>query len=145
MILHGELYFEITLEGSREALKKFESYAMSGVFSDFFDVLDDYLIYDDDFATDETGRLIFTNDEYGIEIARFKTDDFLELLCSGAKDLDVTGSLYDIDDDEFRFVSPMGDYDYTDQDNVKLFNDELDAAALEEEERADSDSEDEDN
>ena len=138
MILHEEIYFDITLEGETSALKKFENYALSGVFDDFFEVDEDYLIYDDA-SSGGMGRLIFTNDDMGIEISRFNTEDFLELLCRGAKDLDVRGNLYDVEDEEFRFLSPIGDSDFSDADAVTIFNDELDATAREEEAAVDED------
>ncbi len=132
MILHEEIYFDITLEGDSAALKKFEAYATSGVFDDFFEVDDDYLIYDE-YTEGGTGRLIFTNDDMGIELLRLNTEDFLDILCRGARELDVRGNLYDVEDEEFRFISPVGDSDFTDADAITIFNDELDATAREEE------------
>ncbi len=142
MILHDEIYFDITLEGSTQALRKFESYALSGVFDDFFEVDEEYLVYDE-INDGGCSRLIFTNDDMGIEIDRLNTGEFLEVLCRGAKSLEVRGSLYDVDDEEFRFVSPEGDDGFTDADSTTVFNDELDATAREEEERAGEDGEDE--
>ena len=142
MILHEEIYFDITLEGDISALKKFENYALSGVFDDFFEVDEDYLIYDED-NTGGMGRLIFTNDDMGIEISRVNTEDFLELLCRGAIELDVRGNLYDVEDEEFRFLSPAGDSDFSDADAITIFNDELDATAREEEVDEDDEGEDE--
>ena len=142
MILHEEIYFDITLEGDISALKKFENYALSGVFDDFFEVDEDYLIYDED-NSGGMGRLIFTNDDMGIEISRFNTEDVLELLCRGARELDVRGNLYDVEDEEFRFLSPAGDSDFSDADAITIFNDELDATAREEEVDEDDEGEDE--
>ncbi len=142
MILHEEIYFDVTLEGDATALKKFESYALSGVFDDFFEVSEDYLVYDE-FNEGGSGRLIFTNDDVGIELDRLNTDDFLDVLCRGARALEVRGSVYDVNDEEFRFVSPEGDSDFIDADSISVFNDELDATAREEEQRAGDDDDEE--
>ena len=142
MILHEEIYFDITLEGEASVLKRFENYALSGVFDDFFEVDTDYLVYDE-YNEGGMGRLIFTNDDMGIELDRFNTDRFLEVLLRGARELDVRGNLYDVEDEEFRFISPAGDSDFTDADSITLFNDELDATAREEESVADDDEGDE--
>ena len=132
MILHDEIYFEITLEGSMDALEKFESFALSGVFDDFFDVSDDYIIYEDSAGNEGKAVIVFTNDDFGIEIDRFDVEDFLDIFCKGAEALYVNGCIYDIDDEEYRFVSQEGDSSYTDAKHAR-FNDELDEAASEEE------------
>lgn len=134
MILHDEIYFEITLEGRKSELEKFASYATSGVFDDFFDVSEDYIIYDDNHeGSDESDRLtmVFTNDEYGIELDRFDTEEFLEILCKGAKALFVNGTLYDIDDEEYRFTSGEGSSDFMNAKHTR-YNDELDEVAADE-------------
>ena len=126
MILCEELYFEITLTGTKTDLKKFVSYVKSGGFDDFFDFQNDYISYDDEF--DETApegktSIVLTNDDMGIEIDEFDTDEFLEVLCRAAKSLDVHGHLYDIDDEEYRFVSEPGDSYYLNAKNI-FFDDE---------------------
>lgn len=132
MILHDEIYFEITLEGSSEALHRFESFALSGVFDDFFDVSNDYIIYEEGTGGEGKSVVVFTNDEYGIEVDRFDVEEFLDIFCKGAEALFVNGCIYDIDDEEYRFVSHEGDSSYTDAKHAK-FNDELDAVAIDEE------------
>lgn len=126
MILCEELYFEITLTGTKTDIKKFVSYVKSGGFDDFFDFQNDYISYDDEF--DETApegktSIVLTNDDMGIEIDEFDTDEFLEVLCRAAKSLDVHGHLYDIDDEEYRFVSEPGDSYYLNAKNI-FFDDE---------------------
>ena len=137
MTLWDNLYFEITLHGTKSEIKKFVSFLKSGEFDDFFEITSDYIIYDDNFAgasdSDET-EMIFTNDDYGVDVDEFDTDEFLELFCKGAKNLDVYGSLCDADDGEFYFTSTMGDSYYVNSRKAIRFNDELDEVALDEEE-----------
>ena len=136
MLLHDEIYFEITLEGNKTDLEKFASYATSGVFDDFFEVCDDYIIYDDNHNTasdSEKLTMVFTNDDYGIEIDTLDAEDFIETLCRGAQKLYVNGCVYDIEDEEYRFVSHEGDSYFTNAKHINKFNDELDEIAEEEE------------
>jgi hypothetical protein len=136
MKLHDELYFEITAEGAKSALLQFSSFLTSGVLDDFFEVTEDYIIPDDDFNSAEgnqTATFVFTNDEYPIEIDSFNPEAFLDVLCKGGEELHLSGQLFDSDDTEFRFISPAGDSSFTDAEKIDLFNDELDAKALEEE------------
>lgn len=142
MILYDELYFEISAKGEKSEIKKLSRFLKSGELDDFFDISSDYISYDDNYSaaqdTDST-ELIFTNDEIGIEIDEFDTDEFLELFCKAARNLDVSGALYDADDNEFSFTSPEGDTYYYNSRGPKRFNDELDDVALEEEGDEDED------
>jgi len=136
MTLYEELYFEITLKGSKNELRKFARYLMSGALDDFFEMQDDYICYDDAFASsDESAvcEMIFTNDDFGIEIDEFCPEDFLDEFCKAARALDVQGHMYDIDDEEFYFVSEAGDSYFVKGRGARTFNDELDAAANAEE------------
>lgn len=140
MMLCEELYFEINLKGKKSDLKKFVSFIKSGEADEFFEVSSDYIHYDDEFASasdDEESSIIFSNDDYGIEIDEFDTREFLEMFCLAAKDLDVEGRLFDIDDEEFCFASEAGDSYYINTKSVKRFNDELDEVAAEEESEED--------
>ena len=135
MTLWDELYFEITLRGAKSELKKFASFLKSGELDDFFEITEDYIIYDDGFSTqedDQESEIIFTNDDYGIEIEELDTDEFLEVFCKAAKNLDVYGSLYDCDDGEFHFTSNKGDSYYVNSRKAVVFNDELDEVAYNE-------------
>ena len=126
MILCEELYFEITLTGKKTDLKKFVSYVKSGELDDFFSFTSDYISYDDEFddaGPDNETSIVLSNDDYGIEIDEFDTDEFLEAFCKAAKHLDVHGTLYDIDDEEYRFISEMGDGYYVNAKNI-FFDDE---------------------
>jgi hypothetical protein len=135
MTLCEELYFEITLSGTKSELKRFVSYLKSGELDDFFEVSSDYINYDDTFegaSPEQETSIIFSNDDLGIEIDEFDTDEFLEVFCKAARKLDVEGRLYDIDDEEYEFVSEAGDSYYLNAKRTKRFNDELDEKAYEE-------------
>ncbi len=136
MTLWDELYFEITLQGAKSELKKFVSFLKSGELEDFFEVTSDYIIYDDNYAgadDSEQTEIIFSNDDYGIEIEEFDTDEFLEILCKAAKELDVYGTLSDGTDGEFQFSSAKGNSYYINSRKSMRFNDELDEVARDEE------------
>ena len=135
MTLWDELYFEITLHGRKSELKKFVCFLESEELSDFFEMSSDYIIYDDAFneaGDEEETEIIFTNDDYGIEIDEFDTDEFLEVFCKAARRLEVYGTLYD-NDDEYRFTSSKGDSYYVSSKDSIIFNDELDEVASSEE------------
>lgn len=135
MTLCEELYFEITLTGAKTDLKKFISYLKSGELDDFFEFTSDYISYDDEYegaGPDQETSVILSNDDYGIEIDEFDTDEFLEVFCKAAKALDVEGRLFDIDDEEYEFTSAKGDSYYLNAKRTIRFNDELDEKAYEE-------------
>lgn len=125
MTLCEELYFEITLTGTKPELKKFISFLRSGELDDFFEFSTEYINYDDSYAdasdTAETS-IVLSTDDYGIEIEELDTDDFLDIFCRAAKNLLAVGQLYDIDDEEFNFVSEKGDSGYINSRDVKHFN-----------------------
>ena len=129
MTLCEELYFEITLTGIKSELKKFVSYLKSGELDDFFEISSDYINYDDEYETTENDKkasITFSNDDYGIEIDEFDSDEFLEVFCKAAKNLYVEGRLFDIDDEEFSFISEEGDSYYVNAKRSKKFNDDID-------------------
>ena len=135
MTLFDELYFEITLHGTKAELKKFVHFLKSGELDDFFEVSSDYIIYDDNYsALDDSAEseIIFTNDDYGVEIEEIDTDEFLEIFCKATKNLDVYGMLYDGEDGEYHFTSSLGDSYYVNSRKAMRFNDELDEVALDE-------------
>ena len=136
MTLWDELYFEITLKGAKSDIKKVVSFLESGELDDFFEISEEYIIFDDSYssADNETEtEMIFTNDDYGIEIDSLDADEFLELFCKAAKNLDVYGSLSDIDGAEFKFESEKGNASYINSRHAMRFNDELDEVMLDEE------------
>lgn len=129
MTLCEELYFEITLTGAKSDLKKFISFLKSGELDDFFEFSSEYISYDDEYedsAPDKTTSITLSNDDYGIEIDEFDTDEFLEVFCRAAKELEVFGSLYDIDDEEYKFKSDKGDSYYVNARRIAMFNEDED-------------------
>ena len=68
--------------------KQINDILKSGELEEFFEITGDYIIYDDNFASQDDAQeseIIFTNDDYGIEIDEFDMDEFLEIFCKGAK------------------------------------------------------------
>ena len=134
MILCEELYFEITLTGAKSELKKFITFLKSGELDEFFEFSADYISYDDEYdTTDAEGKtsIVLSNDDYGIEIDELDTDEFLDVFCRAARNLEVVGHLYDIDDEEYRFISEQGDSYYLNSDKVTKFNEDDDRDSLE--------------
>ena len=137
MTLHEELYFEITVEGAIENVKKFVSYATSGELDEFFEITGDYVAYDDD-STPESTRATISNDDIGIEIDSLRIEEFLDALCSGGRQVLIYGHIYDIDDEEYRFISHIGNAGFINAKNID-FADELDIEARREESEEDND------
>lgn len=136
MTLWDELYFEITMKGAKSELKKVVSFLKSGELDDFFEMSSDYIIYDDGYALCDDAadsEVIFTNDDYGVEIEEFDVDDFLEIFCKAAKNLDVYGTLSDMDGEEFKFESEKNNSYYINSRKAMRFNDELDEVMYDEE------------
>lgn len=137
MTLCEELFFEIKLSGEKRELKKFIDFLKSGELDDFFEITSDYIDLDDDYlSTSDDGEasFIFINDDLGIEIDEIDTDEFLDVFCKAARKLDVRGRLYDVDDEEYSFVSAKGESYYINAKSINRFNDELDEEAEKEEE-----------
>ena len=137
MTFCDELYFEITLTGTKAEIKRFASFLRSGELDDFFEISSDYISYDDgysDAADEDKTTLVFTDDDCGVEIEEFDTDEFLDVFCRAAKNLEVEGRFYDVDDEEFSFVSSLGDTYYINSKKIDRFNDELGERAREEDE-----------
>lgn len=131
-----ELYFEITLTGQKKELKKFINFLKSGELDDFFEFDSSYIDYNDEFDTvadTDNSSIILSNDDCGIEIDEFDSDEFLDVFCRAAKNLDVQGRLFDIDDEEYSFISALGDSYYVNAKKIRHFNDELDEQANKEE------------
>ena len=136
MILSEEVYFEITLSGSKADVKKFVKFVKGEGLEDFVESAWDFINYSDDYADIDDSReteIVFANDDCGIEISEFDTEEFLDTFCHAAKELFVSGHLYDINDDEYRFTSEAGSSDFVNARKAKRFNDELDDAAYHEE------------
>ncbi len=129
MTLNDELYFEITLTGPKSEIKKFAGFLKSGGLDEFFDIESDYISYDDNYATagdtEETSMTV-SNDDYGIEIDDFDTDDFLDVFCRASKALHASGTLYDLNDEEYNFKSEAGCGYYINADKISIFNEDED-------------------
>ena len=132
MTVYDELYFEITFHGDASEVRKIASFIKSGDLDEFFEDAGDYIIQNDSTDGAEKATLVFSTDDYGIEIEEFEAADFLDVICRAAKNLYVSGSIYDVDEDEYEFVSPEGDSYYMNARKAITYNDELDAVAREE-------------
>ena len=133
MRLYDEIYFEITVSGKETDVRSFAKYIKGGALDDFIEYAKDYITYDDDdleAGDADSFRMVFTNDDMGVEVSSFDTDDFLDVFCKETGALDVSGHIYDINDDEYRFSSPIGRTDFSDAS--RGFKDELDDLADEE-------------
>ena len=129
MTLYEELYFEIRATGAKSEVKNFLNYLKSGELDEFFEFSADYISYDDDYDTADAGAevtVIISNDDWGIEIDEFCTDEFLEVICKAGKRLYLKGQLYDADNEEYSFVSEAGDSYYTNALLVQDFNEDED-------------------
>ena len=129
MTLYDELYFDIKATGPKSEINKFASFLSSGELDEFFEFSDDYIIFDDDYADANSSQevsIVLSNDDFGIEIDEFHTDEFLELICKAAKNLYLQGQLFDIDDEEYSFISELGDSYYINAKNARLFNEDED-------------------
>ena len=135
MKLHEELYFEITAEGTKPDVDKFVSYLKSGVLDDYFEFDADMLTYSDNYYEDvasETVSVTLSNDDYGAEIDELNPERLVALICKGGAPLFIHGHLFDIDDEDYAFVSHENDASFTNVEDIE-FNDELDMEAYKEE------------
>ncbi len=140
MILNDEIYFEITMTGTKAEIKRIVKFLKSGELDDFFEISSDFISYDDSYSeVDDSGEtsIVFSSDDYGIEVDEFDTDDFLEVICRAAKNLDLVGSLYDINDEEYNFKSDAGNSYYIDKSKVTIFNEDEELGKDEENEETD--------
>ena len=127
MTLYDELYFEITATGAKSEIKRFINYLKSGELDDFFEFDTEYINYDDDYAdagNDQEVSVAISNDDFGIEIEEFDTDEFLEIVCKAAKGIYLKGQLFDVDDEEYSFVSEVGDAYYINARNISFNEDD---------------------
>ena len=137
MTLCEELFFEIKLSGEKKELKKFISFLKSGELDEFFEFSSDYINYDDEYAEagDSTEvEVIISNDDYGIEIDEFDTDEFLEIICKAGKRLYLKGQIFDADNDEYSFISDIGNSYYINALLVNDFNEDEDKPCEEDDE-----------
>ena len=135
MRLHEELYLDITIEGEKQYVEKFVAYVTSGELDDFFEIDDDFIDYCDNYDSsgdsDEVS-ISFSNENYGIEIDSFDPEEFLDVFCAAGGKVLIHGNIYDIEDEEYRFISNVGTTSFTNAGKV-VFRDELDIEASREE------------
>ena len=127
MTLYDELYFDITIEGTKSELRKFVTAIRDGALDDFFEDGADYLDFSDDYTTADDSKhtvIYLTNQDFGIEIEELEVAEFLEEICKNGKNLELRGEIYDADDDAYRFISEIGDPYYLNADKAKIFNDD---------------------
>ena len=135
-IIRGAL-FEIRATGAKSEVNNFINYLKSGEIDEFFEFSSDYINYDDDYATADANTevtVIISNDDYGIEIDEFYTDEFLEVICKAGKRLYLKGQLFDADNEDYSFVSEIGNSYYTNALLVKNFNEDEDKPVEEDDE-----------
>ncbi len=135
MTLYEELYFEIKLSGEKSQLERFVGFLSGGGIDDFFEFSSDYINYDDGYDAAEANtktEIVISNDDFGIEIDRFDTEEFLDVFCRAARALDVRGQLYDLDDEEYNFKSEPGDSYYVNADKIDIFNEDEEFGELDE-------------
>ena len=135
MTLCDELYFEITLRGEKQYAEKFIKYVKSGALEDYIEHAVEYVVCEHEFSyadSDDEVEIFFSNDDFGIEIDEFDPEEFLEVFLKGTRELFVSGQLYDIEDEEYAFVSKEGTDSFFNIKNVTDFNDELDREAAKE-------------
>jgi hypothetical protein len=128
MIFYDEIYYEITLKGTKSELKKFVDFLLSGGLDDYIEIDSEYIVYGDSFKQSEEHDItdISLVNEDGYRIDELDVDEFLEVFCKAAERLDIDGFMYDVDEEEFKFISEAGnDYYRNARDSLK-FNDELD-------------------
>lgn len=129
MTLYEELYFEIRATGAKSEVEKFLNYMRSGELDEFFEFDEEYILCDDDYNsvsdTDEV-TVIISNDDYGIEIDEFDTDEFLDVICKAGRRIYLKGQLYDADNEEYSFVSDTGNSYYVNALLIDDFNEDED-------------------
>lgn len=133
MTLFDELYFEITVTGVKSELRKLASFIRSGELDDFFEYVPGYIDYRDGYEDQDDGEIsgfVFTNDDDGIEIDEFDTDEFLDVFCMAGRALDIQGTLFDADDEEYCFVSHAGDSYYLNAKKINKFNEDDEGATF---------------
>lgn len=129
MKLYEEIYFEITLSGTKRDLANFVNYIKTRDLDEFLEITEDHIFYDDNFETAgpyDNSRITISNDDYGIELDELDPDEFLEAFCRAGKNLYIKGTIFDIDDEEYQFVSEEGDNYYINSRSIHYHDDDED-------------------
>ena len=127
MTLCEELYFDIKFSGKKGDIDRVVKYLKSGVLDDFFDVSSEYFVYADDYDSlsgDEDTEIEFTNDDNTVYIEEVEAEAIAETICSGAAPLFVSGTMYDINDDDFSFYSEKSDAGYINRGKEIKYNED---------------------
>ena len=64
------------------------------------------------------------------KVAEMGPEQTLEAFCRAGKNLYIKGTIFDIDDEEYRFFSEPGDSYYLNADKVARFNEDDDKEAM---------------
>lgn len=138
MIFYDEIYYEITLKGLKSNLKRVIDFLLNDGLEDFFEFDEEMIIYGDSYnqSTDSMVTDITIVSDDGIQTDAFDVDEFLEIFCRVAKQLDVYGFIYDADEVEYSFISEAGNDFYKNSRDFGKFNDELDSIRDDEETNA---------
>jgi hypothetical protein len=134
MILYDEFYFDISASGEQAELKKFFDFLLSGELDDFFEFSPEYINIDESFYDEDPTfslTISISNEDWGIEIDKLYTDEFLELICKAGRRIHLNGTLSDSDGNEYAFVSKENDSYYT---NARLIHETEDEDEDEDEE-----------
>jgi hypothetical protein len=134
MILYDEFYFDISASGEQAELKKFFDFLLSGELDDFFEFSPEYINIDEGFYDEDPTlplTISITNEDWGIEIDKLYTDEFLELICKAGRRIHLNGTLSDSDGNEYTFVSSENNSYYT---NARLIHETEDEDEDEDEE-----------
>ena len=115
MILYDEFYFDISAAGLQADLKKFFNFLLSGELDDFFEFSPEYINIDESFENEDPKTYLtvsISNEDWGIEIDKLHTDEFLELICKAGRRVYLSGTLSDSDGNEYSFISDEDDSYY---------------------------------
>lgn len=126
MILYEEIYFEFNVVGIKSDMIQFINYIKSGELDDILEITSDHIFYDDDYYQAEMNdecRVVISNEDYGIEMPELDTDELLDELCKAGRKLHISGTIYDIDTEEYQFVSEAGNNYYINARDIR-FNEE---------------------
>ena len=139
MIFYDEIYYEITLKGTKAELAKFKDFVLSGGLDDYIEFDAENVIYGDSYKQSpdyDICDLTLINED-GFPVDEFRVEEFLEVFCQAAINLEVYGFIYDADETEFNFTSEAGSDDFKNTRSGVRFNDELDDIRDEEDEMDD--------
>lgn len=129
MTLYEEIFFEFNLTGIKADIIQFMNYIKSGELDDILEITSDHIFYDDDYDQAEMYQechAVITNEEYGIEMDELDTDELLDELCKAGRKIDIRGTIYDIDNEEYQFISEAGNNYYINARDVRFNEDPLD-------------------